>query len=256
MLNILQRSMPRKARNALRRRQDLAALNHLPRAYCDASKLRSDPPSLDARATPLIHVQVDRTGAVNSGDQRAIYALTRALQPKAVLEIGTHVGGSTLMFAQALPEGGKLTTVDILDVNGPRGAFHRYGLPSPAEQLARAQLRDRVQFVAQDSVRFLKFDLGQYDLIFLDGLHDARQVYQEVPAALERLTPGGLILMHDVFPHLRPLWPDRNVIPGPWLAIERLRSEGVPVRLEPLGDLPWPTKQGTRMTSLAYLLRA
>ena len=92
-------------------------------------------------------------------------------------------------------------------------------------------------------------------MIFLDGLHDADMVYREVPLAVKLLNPGGLILLHDFFPNLKPLWSDGKVVPGPWLAIERLRSEGVPIRAQPLGKLPWPTKLGSNVTSLSYLLR-
>jgi len=45
-----------------------------------------------------------------------------------------------------------------------------------------------------------------FDFIFLDGDHAARTVYQEVPAALRLLNSGGVILLHDYFPNLRPLW--------------------------------------------------
>jgi predicted O-methyltransferase YrrM len=45
-----------------------------------------------------------------------------ALNPRKVLEVGTHIGASTIYIAAALKrlnEGGKLTTVDIIDVNHP-----------------------------------------------------------------------------------------------------------------------------------------
>jgi hypothetical protein len=45
------------------------------------------------------------------------------------------------------------------------------------------------------------------------------------------------------------------VVPGPFQAIERLRAEGAPLKVLPLGALPWPTKLGSNMTSLALLCR-
>lgn len=41
-------------------------------------------------------------GGVNPGDRRAIYHLIRSLKPRSVLEIGTHIGVSTLYIALAL----------------------------------------------------------------------------------------------------------------------------------------------------------
>lgn len=208
-----------------------------------------------------------RSGAINPGDQRALYQLVRGLRPRSVLEVGSHVGASTSIQASALRRNNesagngfgisRMTTVDILDVNGPEGAWHRVECrSSPAQLLERLGVRELVTFVTSPSVRYLRDCQDKYDLIFLDGSHAAVDVYQEIPAALRLLNPDGLILLHDFFPELRPLWPDGAVIPGPELAVARLRSEGAPLTVLPLGSLPWPTKQGTNVTSLAILARA
>ena len=88
----------------------------------------------------------------------------------------------------------------------------------------------------------------------LDGDHAPSAVYQELPAALRVLQSDGVILLHDYFPALKPLWSDGAVIRGPWLAIERLRSEGAKIKAIPLGELPWHTKLGSRRTSLALVV--
>lgn len=203
-----------------------------------------------------------RSGAVNPGDQRAIYHLVRGLQPQSVLEVGTHVGASTSTLALALqkqsaPTGSpRLTTVDILDVNGPEGAWHRVGCSHPpAEVIKLIGCESFVRFVTQPSVPFLRSCKDKFDLIFLDGSHAAIDVYREIPAAVKLLNPGGLILLHDFFPDVRPLWSDGAVIAGPALAVRRLRAEHAPVVVTPLGSLPWPTKLGSNVTSLALLWR-
>jgi hypothetical protein len=38
--------------------------------------------------------------------------------------------------------------------------------------------------------------------------------------------------------------------------VHRLQRAGWPIEVRPLGALPWPTKLGTSMTSLALLGRA
>ncbi len=40
----------------------------------------------------------------------------------------------------------------------------------------------------------------RFDIVFIDGLHHHDQVYRDVINALEVLTPGGAILMHDCLP--------------------------------------------------------
>ena len=64
------------------------------------------------------------SGGVNKGDRRAIYYLISDIKPISVLEIGTHIGASTIHIASALEKNyianginAKLTTVDITDVN-------------------------------------------------------------------------------------------------------------------------------------------
>jgi predicted O-methyltransferase YrrM len=93
----------------------------------------------------------------------------------------------------------------------------------------------------------------RYDFIFLDGDHLASAVYQEFCAALSLLKTGGAILLHDYYPGAEPLYPDKDTISGPFQALERIRKENRAIGILPLGDLPWPTKQGKRVTSLALI---
>jgi len=256
---VLKRLLPQSVANMSRRREETRALAAVPIARCDVSALTRDYPALlDSSDWSEIEQRLafggERAQAVNPGDQRLVYVLTRALNVRDVLEIGTNVGGSTVMFALAMGDPGHLTTVDIVDVNGPEGPARRIGRETPAELIRRMGLRN-VQFVRSRSTDFMQTCDRRFDLIFLDGAHEADVVYREVPLALGLLKPGGIILMHDVFPNLKPLWSDGKVIPGPWLAIDRLRREGAAVRVEPLGRLPWVTKQGSNVTSLALLLR-
>ena len=69
------------------------------------------------------------------------------------------------------------------------------------------------------------------------------------------LNDDGVILIHDYFPNLEPLWSNGSVIPGPFLATERLKNENANLVVFPLGELPWPTKLKSNITSLALLLR-
>jgi predicted O-methyltransferase YrrM len=202
--------------------------------------------------------------SVNPGDRRAVYYLVRHLRPRSVLEIGTHLGASTLHIAAALREiqrddaqmNHRVTTVDIKDVNDRATApwLQYRSLRSPVEMARRLGLSAQISFVVGGSLEYLASCEERYDLIFLDGDHAPRAVYQELPAALRVLQSDGVILLHDYYPALKPLWSDGAVIQGPWLAVERLRSEGAKIKAIPLGELPWHTKLGSRRTSLALLV--
>jgi predicted O-methyltransferase YrrM len=199
----------------------------------------------------------DKSGGINPGDRRAVYYLIRALEPRSVLEIGTHIGASTLFIGRALAANGgagKLITVDILDVNRADGPWKQASLTMPPRHLAKAVgCEPVIEFVVSPSLAFMRATHQRFDFIFLDGDHSARAVYQEVAAALQVLNPGGTILLHDYYPGGKSLFPDDNVILGPYRAVSRISRECPELVVLPLGALPWPTKQGVNVTSLALV---
>ena len=205
------------------------------------------------------------SGTLNLGDRRALYSLVKWLKPASVLEIGTHLGSSTLCIAAALKRNasdggalGGLTTVDAADVNHPEtGRWRQMGADrSPRQMIQDIGMDDQVSFVTSDSIRFLRHCDQRFDFVFLDGSHAATWVYREVQLVQPLLNPDAVVLLHDYFPDGEPLWPGRRAIPGPAMAIARLLAERAPIRVSPLGALPWPTKEDSSVTSLALLGRS
>ena len=204
----------------------------------------------------------DGTGGVNPGDRRALFYLIRALNAHSVLEIGTKIGASTTHIAAALhlnkhSRAGtcNLTTVDLRDMNDTDLKLWldfdaRF---SPFDMMKMLGCEQLVEFVNEESLAYMKQCNRIFDIIFIDGSHAEQMVFQEVPVALRLLRDGGVIVLHDYFPDLKPLWSNKSVIKGPYLAIERLISEGLDVTVQPLGRLPWSTKLGSNSTSLAVL---
>lgn len=214
-------------------------------------------PEVAARIDEILPIEDGRTGGVNPGDRRALYYLTRWLKPARVLKIGTHVGASTLHIAAALRHQAlaMLTTVDTDDVNGTNGPWKGAVLArSPREALAA--LGADVNFVCADSISFFGTRQALFELIFLDGDHTRETVRAEIALELEHLKQNGLILLHDYFPGGRALWEGKAPIVGPYAAVRDLQRDGVSLTAVPLGALPWPTKHGTNLTSLAALLAA
>jgi predicted O-methyltransferase YrrM len=209
----------------------------------------------------------DMSGGVNRGDQQLIFHLTRFLKPKQILEIGTHIGASTSHFAIAMAEYAStqehVDTVDIRDVNcATAKPWASFGSKcSPVELIEKINATKYVSFHVATATEFLEATPNTYDLIFLDGDHSADAVYREIPLAMNKLKDGGVILLHDYFPDLRPLWSGdiskgmmhMDVIPGVYLAVNRLIKEGCQIKVTPFGELPWPTKLGSNVTSLALL---
>jgi predicted O-methyltransferase YrrM len=215
-------------------------------------------------APGLANGKVSLGGSINAGDRRAIYSLIRALKPHRILEIGTHIGGSTLSIAAAMRRNKQdgagdcsLTSVDSVDVNGaPNAYWKRIGFPrSPRENIAAFGMSEHVSFVTADSRAYFQNCRGSFDFAFIDGDHSAEAVHQDVTSALRHLHHEGIILLHDYFPNKSPLWSNGKAIPGPYMAVEQLRREGAALEAIPLGALPWPTKLESKVTSLAILSR-
>ena len=279
MKQIFRRVLPNAVYRELKICHNRRKLRAVSRRECDVSRLRSlrdvDLPSLFANAELAARWQeqlsrIERlglpstAGGVNPGDRRAVSYLIGGLRPASVLEVGTHIGASTVHIAAAMQSNPntssvptKLTTVDIADVNDPTTKpWLQFGSrQSPREMIAELGAQDMVEFIAQPSVDYLTNCGRKFDFIFLDGSHAAEVVYQEVPLALQALNENGVILLHDYYPQLRPLWSNGKVIGGPYLATERFKNEGANLTVLPLGNLPWPTKLGSHTTSLALLLR-
>jgi predicted O-methyltransferase YrrM len=201
-----------------------------------------------------------RTGGVNVGDRRALFYLARAFAPMRVLEIGTHVGASTVHLAAALITGtrcARLVTVDVEDVNESlQAVWRRAGLAkSPRQMIEDLGGRLETRFVTGDSRHFFAANDETFDFVFLDGDHSAATVYEEMVSALALINENGLIVLHDYFPGGRPLWSDAVVISGPFAAVEQLRASGAAVKVMPLGSLPWPTKLNSHTTSLAVVAK-
>lgn len=121
--------------------------------------------------------------------------LASACGARRILEIGTAIGYSGIWLAGALPDGGKLTTVDI-DAERARRA---------RENFARAGFSDRVEVLVGDAAGIVSRLEGPFDFIYQDG---AKSLYTPLLDPLvARLRPGGLLVTDNV------LW-DGEVVPA------------------------------------------
>ena len=85
-------------------------------------------------------------------------------------------------------------------------------------------MASNVKFIKSDSVDYMIRCKQKFDLIFLDGSHQADVVYNEMPCAINLLNPNGIILLHDFYPNNKPLWDNNVILPGPYLAINRFHQ--------------------------------
>ena len=126
--------------------------------------------------------------AANQG--RLLELLCRMAGARRVLEFGTLVGYSTLWFADAVGEGGHVTTLEI-DAEAAEVARQNF---------ARAGVADRVRVIegpAATSARQLVDDGEEpYDLVFIDADKPSNVQYLELSLRLSH--PGTVIVVDNV----------------------------------------------------------
>jgi predicted O-methyltransferase YrrM len=122
--------------------------------------------------------------------------LIKATRCKSVLEIGTSNGYSTLWLADAVGEGGVVTTIEM--------ASHKVELA--ARNFRRAGIEPRIQQITDEAGRFIatRGD-AEYDFIFLDS---DREQYVDWWTSLHRiLEPGCLIVVDNAVSHAHQMEP-------------------------------------------------
>ena len=108
------------------------------------------------------------------------------LQPQRILEIGTFSGYSTIWMAGALPEGGRIDTLEINDEMEPL----------IREGFARAGVTDRVRLLIGDALDILPMIDETYDLVYIDG--NKREYVAYYQSVIDLVRPGGWILADNV----------------------------------------------------------
>ena len=117
---------------------------------------------------------------------RLLRVLVTAMAPKRVLEIGTAIGFSTLWMATALPQGGRIDTIDPDRVRTDRA--RRYWL--------RAGVTDRVRVINEPALRVLPRLTPGIEFAFIDALKTEYVAYLD--ALLPKMAPGGMITVDNV----------------------------------------------------------
>jgi caffeoyl-CoA O-methyltransferase len=123
---------------------------------------------------------------VGSVEGRLLALLVAVTGAKRVLEIGTFTGYSAIAMAEALPEGGHVTTLELDPVHAASARDH----------VRTAGVGDRVTIIegrAIDSLRGLE---GPFDLVFIDADKPSYPDYFEAVVPLVR--PDGLIVADNV----------------------------------------------------------
>lgn len=108
------------------------------------------------------------------------------LRPERVLEIGTFTGYATLWMAEALPENGLITTIDV---NEELEDMVR-------SYIARSGLASRIEYIIGNALEVVPSLQGSFDMVFIDADKINYKVYYEM--VLPKVRPGGFIIADNV----------------------------------------------------------
>jgi len=112
--------------------------------------------------------------------------LVAALRPMRILEVGTAVGYSALVMANAMPRDAHITTIEKYEPRIPLAKAH----------FAQAGMEERITLIEGDAQEVLHRLEGPYDLIFMDAAKG--QYIHWLDQVLALLAPGGVLLSDNV----------------------------------------------------------
>jgi predicted O-methyltransferase YrrM len=124
----------------------------------------------------------------NQGQLLALFA--RMVGARAILEVGTLGGYSTIWLARALPPGGRLVTLEV----------ERHHAEVARRNLARAGVSELVEVrlgpAAESLAALVAEGAGPFDLVFIDADKPSNALY--LARALELSRPGSAIVVDNV----------------------------------------------------------
>lgn len=133
------------------------------------------------------HAQVLKPRMLSGNVQgRFLSLISKLIQPKLIIEIGTYTGYSAICLAEGLVAGGKLITIDINEEleNRVRGYFEQAGL------------KDVVDYRIGNALKFLPTINETIDLVFIDA--DKENYLKYYNLVFDKVRSGGLILADNV----------------------------------------------------------
>jgi predicted O-methyltransferase YrrM len=128
--------------------------------------------------------------AVTPSQGKLLHLLARIHGARGILELGTLGGYSTIWLARALPEGGRLVT---LEANPDYAEVARANIANAGlEEVVQLRVGPALQTLPELAAE----GAGPFDLIFIDADKQNNPGYLEWSLKLSR--PGGLIIADNV----------------------------------------------------------
>ena len=115
---------------------------------------------------------------------RLLAIISKMLQPKNILEIGTFTGYATLCLTEGLAKEGKITTIDVNE----ELAY------LPKKYFQESEFSAQIDFQLKDAKDFLKETDEFFDLVFIDA---DKENYPEYFHLIKSRVKSGAVIMFD-----------------------------------------------------------
>ena len=115
--------------------------------------------------------------------------ISKLIQPKRILEIGTMIGYSSICLAKGLAADGQLHTIELREEDAAIARNH----------FSKAGLNEKIQLHVGNAVEIIPQLRETWDLVFIDADKPGYSKYYEL--VKPRLRKGGLILADNVLFH-------------------------------------------------------
>lgn len=117
---------------------------------------------------------------------RVLAMISKMVNPKRILEIGTFTGYATLCLAEGLQKDGVLYTIDINEEQEARVSTY----------FAESAYGSQIDYRIGDALELIPTIAGTFDLVFIDADKKRNLVYYTM--LIDRIPKGGLILIDNV----------------------------------------------------------
>ena len=117
---------------------------------------------------------------------RVLSMLSKMIQPKNILEIGTYTGYSALCMAEGLAKGGELHTIDMNEEL--ESMIRRY--------VAKAGFTDQIHLHIGNALEIIPALNKMWDLVFIDADKENYATYFDL--VVDKVRSGGMILADNV----------------------------------------------------------
>lgn len=125
---------------------------------------------------PIIHPEVGKL----------IDFVIKSSNVKSILEVGTAIGYSAIVFSNAMNDEGKIVSIEI------REETHQKAI----KNIERAGLEDKIELLLGDAAEVLPNVEGKFDMIFLDASKGHYEKF--LLSCIDKLNDNGIIVSDNV----------------------------------------------------------